>query len=643
MAEMLENFSPCVLSTDLEGTMRDIHKRLTPPTEHWHVIRKDHPGASSFDIERSIIQNWDRRNCGEPGKYGLHWWQHVALFMIELIPSTILTPAFIDELIATEVMLAGNFDLVNLIGAKSSGKSAYMARIGLTLVAADPDFTRCYVAAPFKNVADYTIWSEMLACFREIEQHHKDVFPEMKETASAKLIELKQGHPKAGRIDLIGLDNVAKLQGTKSRDQTRGFMILIADEIAVFPTQSFLQVLDNVTGNKNFIGFTGCNFKSTLQMDGILCNPRSGEYGDLDPDKDHLWVSSYNSITMRLDGHLSPNVIANREIYPFLLTEPKRANMETQHGLRGPKYLEQIRSFPHHGVEDLFVLSMDRLRSGGAFDDFWQRDNGPWLRIASLDPGWQGDPCKIGAFEFGPARVQAHDGSVQNVIIFRPLGAIRQLKVEAGMKASIDFLSRLHSTSEGPVMIKEGYEVTMDMQIAVQAAEFLREMNVSRENFCFDSSCRGSITQELVTVLGPRIMCYDLVSVATDMVVDSSGATARERYRNLRSECYFTIQLLVAGGQLRGAGDIMDALGQACRHRVVQAGMKLAIEAKDKYKEANQGKSPDSSDVLSMAVHAARRRGMQLGFSRSAPKISFSSTNDAVSIRTRSSFVKLRH
>ncbi len=85
----------------------------------------------------------------------------------------------------------------------------------------------------------------------------------------------------------------------------------------------------------------------------------------------------------------------------------------------------------------------------------------------------------------------------------------------------------------------------------------------------------------------------------------------------------------------------MDALGQTCRHRVVQAGMKSAIEGKDKYKEANQGKSPNQSDVLSMAVHAARRRGMQLAFSRSAPKISFSTGSDPVSIRTRSSFPKL--
>lgn len=638
---LFDAFVPSASRTDLSGTMRDIESRLLPDKAHHLQIRREHPLLSDFDIERSILRNFTRDKMGQPGAYGLYFWQHFLLFMKELMPKVVITPSFVDESIAMEIALSERCDLLNLIGAKSTGKSCFMACACLTFMAIDPDYTRVYVAAPFKNVADFTIWSEMRARFDEIKENHADVFPEMRETPTAKLIQFNFAHAKAGRIDLIGLDNVGKLQGTKSRDQTRGYMLLAADEIALFQRQDFLQVLDNVTGNDNFFGFDGCNFKSILTMDGILCNPRTGEYGDLHPDKDHLWRSQYNSITLRLDGHLCPNVIENREIYPFLLTERKRVNMEVQHTKLGPKYLEQIRSFPHQGVEDDFVLTMSAIRSGGAFDNFWWREQGQWTRVAALDPGWQGDPCRIGAFEFGPARVQAHDGSVQYITIFRPLGPIETLKVQVGIKADAQFLSRLAAVSNGPIMLKEGREVTMDMQIAVQTAEFLRSNQVDRQNFAFDSSCRGSITQELGTVLGPGIMVYDLVNLPTEMVVNSEGGTAKECYRNLRSELYFTLALGVSAGQLRDGGLIMDALGQACRHRVVQTGIKAAIEPKAKYKEMNQGKSPDSSDVLTMGFHAARRRGMPLGFTRSVARNTTYSIESLRELRPRPGFAKL--
>lgn len=622
MTELFTNFVPCAKRCDLTGSPKEIQRRLLPSTDHWKKIREEHPGLDGFDIERNILRGWKRTNSqndyGKPGKYGLYFYEHLLLFMSMLMPATLITPAFVDEAIATEIMIAEGMDLLNIIGAKSTGKSAYLARCSLTLLAIDPEYTRVYVAAPFKNVAEFTVWSEMVSCFDEIKRHHGDIFPDMKYTPAYKLIQFVMGQPKAGRADLVGLDNVAKLQGAKSKDAERGFFILVADEIALFPTQDFLQVLDNVTGNPNFIGFDGCNFKSILGMDGTICNPRKGEYGDLNPDIDHIWLSAYNSLTLRLDGHLSPNVLENREIYPFLLTERKRANMELQHTQRGVKYLEQIRSFPHAGVEDQFVLSMDRLRSGGAFDKMYWPEGGDWTRVAFLDPGFQGDPCKIGAFEFGPGRVQTHEGGLVNITIFRPVAAIETLRVELGMLCDESFLQRLQAVSDGPVMIKEGREVTMDLQIAVQAAEFLRRNKVSKANFGFDSSMRGSIVQEMATVLGSQINVYDFVAPATEMVVDHEGHTAKEKYRNIRSEIYFTMQLIVAGGQFREADLVMDAIGQVCRHRIVQAGMKSAIEPKVKFKEMNQGKSPDAADVLTGAVHLARKKGMNLSFSRGA-------------------------
>ena len=640
----ISTFEPAALGVDLSGSALDIEKRLLPdPSSLYVEIQTLNPGVtiSPFDIERSILRNWHRDDFCSPGKYGTYWWQHFLRYMKLLMPRTIITPAFVDMAKAMELGMHLKKDLLNLIGCKSSGKSAYEARAAITLVSIDPDYTRTYVAAPFKNVADFTIWSELQNCFEEVKENHSDVFPSMKETPSAKLLQLTVTQAKAGRVDLIGLDNVGKLQGTKSRDPERGWMLLLADEIALFPTKDFVQVLDNVTSNLNFFGIDGCNFKSLLGMDGQLCDPINGEYDDLQPDRDHLWESGYNSLTLRLDGHVQPNVLTKRLIYPFLLTEEKRQNMEDQHTMKGPKYLEQIRSFPHHGAESNFLLTMSQLRSGGAFDTFWSRERGLWTRLAVCDPGWGGDPCKICAFEFGPARLQAHDGSTVVTNIFRPLGSMETIPVQVGVTATEDILTRLSELSNGPVMIKEGMEVTMDMQIALYTAEFLKRLNVPRSNFAFDSSCRGSITHEFATVLGPEVKVYDLVNMATEMVVDAAGSTARARYRNLRTEVYFTLQLIVAAGQFRSADQVMNAVGQACRHQVIQAGMKTALESKVDYKKNNQGKSPDDSDVLAMASHLARRLGFNLVFDRKASTVSTSLPIEIDHIRPRPAFQKL--
>ena len=172
-----------------------------------------------------------------------------------------------------------------------------------------------------------------------------------------------KGGIRGEKIELITLDKVGKLHGTKSLDQDIGWLILICDEIAEFPSSALLDALDNITGNRNLICLTGCNFKNIEGLEGDLCRPEGREYADLDIDLDQDWASNYKSWTWRFDGHLSPNVKAGKLVSKHLLTEDVRQDMEDIHGLRGPKYLEQVRSFPNSSMSDYFVMTKDKLRA----------------------------------------------------------------------------------------------------------------------------------------------------------------------------------------------------------------------------------------------------------------------------------------
>ena len=303
-----EEFISYVDKVPLTGGQRDIEERLLPLPSYYREIRKEHTGLSAFDIERSILRNWDRP-YDEPSKHGDPWHKHLARFAKLLIHSTVITPWFLDECLALEITLSNDRDLLNLIGSKSSGKSSFMARIALTLLGIDPEYTLIYAAAPYKNVADYTIWGELETCFLEIKQTHGEVYNAMRRVPSGNKCYFTERYPKTGRAELVGLDQAARLQGAKSFNPDRGFLVVLADEIGVFPSQAFVEILANITANKNFVGITGCNFKSINGMEGLLCNPEAGEFTALDIDKDHIWKSDYNSITLRLDGHLCPNII----------------------------------------------------------------------------------------------------------------------------------------------------------------------------------------------------------------------------------------------------------------------------------------------------------------------------------------------
>lgn len=621
----LENFQPHVLGLDLSGSRRDIEARLLPYPEYYDIVRQQFPTASEFDIERSILRKWPQSEIGKPGKFGTYWREHLLRYIKLLIPSTVITPSFMDEVFALEQTFLHKREIVNFIGNKSAGKTSFLARIALALVSIDPEYTAAYVAAPYKNVADYTVWSEVDSCYREIEEKHGEAFPGIRSLPSSHTFFFSEIHPKAGKIKLIGLDQTAKFQGSKSRDPLRGFFILIADEIGVFPSNAFVEIIGNVTANKNFIGLTGCNFKSMLGMDGILCDPAGREYQDLDMEKDHIWLSNYNSLTLRLDGHLSPNVLANREIYSFLLSETKRASMEDTHGLRGPKYLEQVRSFPNTSSGEQFVLTLDQIRAGGAKDKFWNRASGQlWTKVSFCDPGWEGDPCKIGAFEFGKAMVQAHDGTMHAIDIFRPSGPIETIKIQSGIQVTPEILEKITRFSKGPIMTKEGRDFSMDLQIALGCAEFNARHGIPSSHFGFDSSMRGGVVQEMVTLLGPEIMAYDTANKPSTMVMDGHGMMASDKYRNLRSELFFTLATIITSGQFRDADFVMDALAQICRHKVVRAGTKEAVESKADYKKANQNKSPDAADVLVGAAHVARRKGFQLAMNKKQAASMFS-------------------
>lgn len=595
-------------------------KTKIEPPQYVLDLQAEHVGLTHLGAERSILRAWKAEYSQKgQGPYGRTFTEHMRDYIRLTCPKTDLHEFTIQIIESFELTaFIKKKQILNVIGSKNSGKTDTFATLAMTILSIWPEYTTIYVAAPYRNSADSTIWGRIRTRMKQMKRMNPELWKDVVYIPSKDRI-VFENHEESGFCEVRTLDKIGKLQGTKSYDDQKGWLLLFCDEIALFPSRALLDLLDNLTGNENFFCFDGCNFKDTEGLEGDLCRPQGRDYSELSLEEDHEWDSDYESYTLRLDGHRSPNILAGEIIYSYLLKEHQRQAAENTHGLLGPKYMEQIRSFPNSSVSDFYVTTKDKVRSGGGWDEF-VFDKGNAVRVAACDPGFGGDPCKIGAFEYSNARIQDSEGEFHTVPIFMPLAPIHTIKVEVQKIADQEWLDRLHKQSEGKMFLREGQEITIENQIAVQCGEFLDQWGIPKSHFGFDGSMRAGIVQEMIAVLKGEIKAIDFGGNATDRIGDLTGQKeAKELYDNFVTEMYFNFAKLVQAGQFRGAEFIPAAIHQICNRKWKSSkGNKKQVEPKADYKKGNKGKSPDDADVLVLALEMALRIGF-MGVKRGRP------------------------
>lgn len=301
-----------------------------PPAYYAAANELSNHDLTPLEAEKFILKSWQRKWSEDPSScpFGQHtdiycfhprlpkievsgWAQHMLRYQRMVFPNVDINSWIVKMWNDLEkCVFKEKRKIANFIGSKNSGKSNFFAIVVLLLTSIDPDFTRGFVSGPYKTAADATIWGRIETRVANMKVHGHGVWDHVESIPSRSRVVFSENSGEAGYIELITLDKVGKLQGTKSLDPARGWLILICDEIAEFPSAALLDALANLTGNDNFICLTGCNFKNIEGMEGDLCHPEGREYAELNMEEDHDWASNYKSWTFRYDGHLSPNILA---------------------------------------------------------------------------------------------------------------------------------------------------------------------------------------------------------------------------------------------------------------------------------------------------------------------------------------------
>lgn len=521
--------------------------------------------------------------------------EHRKRGMMKLFPARAWHSWRDERMRSVQQCLEGGIQELMWMGSASSGKSADMADGILSLWWSNPKFTTVYVTSPYKEATERGIWAAIVEQFWAAKAANPSLPGEMRVSQNAIVLN-ERDHPRAF-IRLVTADEVGKIKGKKAIDPNTGLIILVADELPEFADlagQNLLKSLENLTSNRNLLFLGAGNFTSIGDSFARLTSPDErdipGGWFGFNPDQHLRWRSDRGGLVLRFDGTKSPNMLAGRDIYPYLT----RIGFVARHaaapgGLKSPDAMREVRSAPVTSLDEYTVTNLERIKAGKAREPYeWTSDT--VQTGAFCDTGWSGDACVVQKFKLGWIR-------------------------ENGERKQI--LALWDSPHEIPIEV--GSQETMYRQVALGLKRYCDSYMLDPKTVSYDAAMRPGLAQAIA-------LHYSIFAVAIDSEGPASNRklstvdgekTWKDEVDRLVSEFWFAVASLIDSQQLRGLELSPKAIEQFCTRRWERRGKKKAIQTKKEYRAllrsmGRLSESPNEADCVAGCAEMARRMGLGL-------------------------------
>lgn len=635
---MSDPFSNVVLNhdridwSDKTLTAEAITLELIGPNAYWWDIDPDFKGdrIQALNIERDILFEAKRPNWGGVSKYGKPYYQHMLTLIHLMFPETDITPSLADATMMFMMGIGGgNKKLLNLIGSQNSGKSAAACRLAFACMYIDPYYTVVYVANPFDNSADSTVygdveelWDQLCETFplpsKKEDGNKNSLFPKGKKYAGQYIIFIPDV-PKAAKIELRNTKKVGKYKGSKTRgkDVDRGVFLVVIDEVNEIENFAFLTTLTNISSQDAFFCITSQNFKESEDMGGRLAEPqpfKEGDpqsYDDLDIETDMFWHSAISGITLRFDGHKSPNILLGKTIYPKLFKQDALGRMARDYGTQSPDYFSQVRSFPVRGDETNSVLSRAKISASRHTDEHFTltKLNG---RVAHCDPAFGGrDKAVFGWASFGEATTMDAEGNPKQEELLIFTDNFRNIPLVKDAYYNEYWIDRMKAAAIDISWVTLGAIVSYEDQIAIHCKEWLLQHNIPISSFSYDFSMRPDCVSSMNRILGFSAHAMDYSQKPEGFFLQNLKQNTIDCCKNRNTELAFIAADYFLTKQVRCASHINEAITQLSRTLYTKKNDKFISEDKPAYKARWQNVSPDNRDVLVGICGGAARKGFR--------------------------------
>ena len=479
---------------------------------------------------------------------------------------------------------------LGITGCANSCKSSTSAVFAIVKWLSDPEHSTILITSTSISAARQRIWGYIEEFWNTLVQTGIRLPGKM--VASGPMIRFE--HPVTGQssskhgIFLVACEPkqdkkaIGKLVGFKAgyvAGGRMGSMVLVGDEFCELSCALLEAAMSNLSANCNFQLFALGNFASIYDPLGIICTPKIG-WGAISPDTGG-WDTELGRC-LHFDAERSPNILANKTIYPFLPTKKWIEAQAKELGENSYGYWRMVKGFPApEGATDGLYSDADYIIcDAGRKDIRWISKPTP---IAGLDLSFTdgGDGCCAVFCEFG---------------------------------VSEDF---------GQTLLVKGWEFYSEDRRAKkrrsrQIAEAFRAdceaRGIRPEHAGYDSSGTGgkAMGDTIAEVWSGSCYACDFSGAPSEIPTGvKDKETGKNRFYNRVSELWGVGVDYLRSEQLKG---IVDALAKQMAARKVKTHHKrgddllMQIEPKKEMRKRTNGQSPDVADAFFIALDVARAR-----------------------------------
>ena len=474
------------------------------------------------------------------------------------------------------------------MGCGAAGKTHDAMYLALAWWLADPYNSIVTLTSTTKDSARRRMWSVLQSAFYEFRDLHRYDTPYV--INSSMILEAEKGENKhaiytqaieAGELTKC----IANIQG---RHAPR--MLLVVDEAMGTPEAVFAAIPNVFKGatEVNLLFISNAPLSRLNPFMKLAC-PVDG-WERVSPDHTE-WQSRDvpawqipNGWCLHFSGKESPNVLAGKNVYPFLYRVEDWMKVEGNSEIsKTPQFWSQDLGFPppEGALFQVMTESLIEARDGRGHHTFRS-----WAEpIAGLDPSWGNDECKL---VFG---VMGDIDSVFNGI-----------QISENMVVHIDVEAR----------DEKGKRIPPEYQIASKVVAECTARGVKPDHIGIMAGGNPGVIGVLENDWGEIFRVEESGAPSDAPASAADMRPSNEVYDRRVTELYFLVRSLVEGSQLKGLYE--NAIEQLCSRLLdakrVERSRRKAIEQKEVFKP-RFGRSPDDAEAIIAMCAVARQHGVE--------------------------------
>jgi hypothetical protein len=454
---------------------------------------------------------------------------------------------------------------VSWTGCAASGKTYASTMYAMIWWLADPNHSSVMLASTTAKMIRKRAWANVQELFRSAHGTFPGNLVDSKTT-----LQSRRGQDRAAIFALAVMDGatskaVANIQGIHSER-----ILCIIDEATDVPTAAFEAASNLSKGCREFQILAIGNPHSTLDEHGRFSEPVDG-WSSVDVETTE-WKTK-RGICVRFDGMKSPNLIAGKTKWEFLITADQVDSSVKYEGTDSPRFYKYTRGFwaPEGVCRTVLSETMCHKYNVGGQHTYMSKNE----VIAGLDPAFGGDRCVLRFAKYGD--------------------------LESGLMG-VEFTDivyiKLNASSEEPI----------HFQIANQVKLACEERGCPPNRLAIDATGEGGgLCDILSKEWSNKIVRVEFGGKASTLPVsDEDARPSHEVYQNRVTELWFSVREWVIREQVKGMDT--ETIIEFCQRMFDDEKRRIVVERKVNMK-ARIGQSPDLADAAALIIELARQLG----------------------------------